>query len=186
MSWLLTNICLWLAWGVYWFVCARFVARTKSSETWRARLSHLVPLGIGFFLVFHDRRDTLICGRLYESRAAEIAGDIITAAGLSFAIWARVHLGRYWSAMVTIKQGHELIRSGPYRWVRHPIYTGFLVGLLGSAITVSTGDAFIGLAVVVATCMVKIRREERLLTAEFGDSYRQFQRDVPMLLPFIL
>ena len=86
---------------------------------------------------------------------------------------------------ITLKHGHELIRSGPYRIVRHPIYTGFTSAALGTAITATTGDALVGFALLLASCLVKIRREERFLTAEFGDTYRRFQAEIPMLVPFL-
>jgi protein-S-isoprenylcysteine O-methyltransferase Ste14 len=69
--------------------------------------------------------------------------------------------------------------------VRHPIYTGYCLAALGSAITFASGDAFIGFIFITATCLGKICREERLLSAEFGEEYRQFKKEVPMLVPFI-
>jgi protein-S-isoprenylcysteine O-methyltransferase Ste14 len=167
------------------FVSARFNAQTKCSEEWLLRLSHLIQLAIGFWLIFHDRKWFLFYGVLYESSVLRIVGTIVTAGGLLFTVWARIHLGKYWSAMITLKQGHELIRSGPYRFVRHPIYTGYILAALGSAITYSSGDALAGFVVIGATCLLKIRREEKILTSEFGDQYLQFKTEVAMLVPFV-
>jgi protein-S-isoprenylcysteine O-methyltransferase Ste14 len=179
------NAGLWIAWCAYWFIAARFAKRAKSSESWLMRLSHLVPAAVCFYLVFHDPGKAVLFGPIYENYELRIIGTMITAAGLLFAMWARVHLGRNWSGMVTLKQGHELIRSGPYRLTRHPIYTGFLTAILGSSIAMGTGDAFIGLAVMTIACVVKLHREEKWLAAEFGSSYRQFQTEVAMLVPFV-
>ena len=149
------------------------------------RMTHLIPAGLGFFLIFHNPDFSIVCGPLYQSRAVSWLADGITASGLLFALWGRVHLGRYWSGIITLKEGHQLIRTGPYRWVRHPVYTGFLTAVLGSALMASTGDAVLGFAIVVVAYIVKLRREEALLTTRFGDEYRQFQREVFALVPFV-
>jgi protein-S-isoprenylcysteine O-methyltransferase Ste14 len=115
----------------------------------------------------------------------ELAGLAITAGGLLFAVWARVHLGGNWSGIVTLKKDHELIRSGPYRFVRHPIYTGYLGGVLGAAIVAETGDAFIGFAIVLVALLFKMRREEAFLTGEFGEEYQAYKREAATLVPFI-
>ena len=108
----------------------------------------------------------------------------MTVLGLLFTVWGRIHLGRYWSGMVTLKEGHRLIRTGPYALVRHPLYTGFLRGGAGSALAARTVDAAIGFALLLAAYLVKLRREETLLTREFGDEYLRFKREVPALVPF--
>jgi protein-S-isoprenylcysteine O-methyltransferase Ste14 len=127
----------------------------------------------------------VFAGKIYANRPLQIAGVAMTAAGLLFAIWARFHLGRNWSAIVTLKEDHELVRSGPYRWIRHPIYTGYLTAVLGIAIVAETGDGFIGFAIILVALVFKMRREERLLTAEFGEQYRQFHRETVALVPFV-
>jgi len=181
-----TSAGLWLTWWAYWLISAMFTARTKSSESWLARLTHLVPLGLAFFLIFHDPHAPIVFGILYRVRWLQAVGVAITAAGLVLTAWARVHLGKYWSAMITLKDEHKLIRSGPYRIVRHPIYTSLVAAAVGSAITIGSGDAWIGAAILVPTYLVKIHREERYLAAEFGAEYRRFRGEVAMLVPFLL
>ena len=109
----------------------------------------------------------------------------MTIGGILFAVWARWHLGRYWSGTITLKEGHKLIRTGPYRFARHPLYTGFLTAVLGSAVTAARVDGFIGFALVLISIVIKMRREEALTTREFGDEYRRFKEQVPALLPLI-
>jgi protein-S-isoprenylcysteine O-methyltransferase Ste14 len=176
---------MWLIWAIYWFIAARFVKATRLKESRRERLQHVVPLVIGFLLIFHRGQSGILCGRLYASRPVELAGLAITAGGLLFAVWARVHLGGNWSGIVTLKKDHELIRSGPYRFVRHPIYTGYLGGVLGAAIVAETGDAFIGFAIVLVALLFKMRREEAFLTGEFGEEYQAYKREAATLVPFI-
>lgn len=180
------NGCAWLAWVAYWYLAAMFVNRTKSSEGYAQRLLHMLPMGIGFFLIFHDQRSALVGGQRLVSEPVRWFGTALTVGGLLFAIWARVHLGRYWSGIITLKQDHKLIRTGPYQFVRHPIYTGFVAAALGSALVIGTADALVGFPFILAACLFKIRREEAVLTREFGDEYRAFQREVATLVPFLL
>jgi protein-S-isoprenylcysteine O-methyltransferase Ste14 len=179
------NAWFWWAWIAYWLLAALFAAKTKQAEGVLLRLAHIVPLYFGFFLIFHDRDYSLIHGRMYHNNGMSYIGNLLTVEGLLFTVWARVHLGKYWSGIITLKEGHRLIRTGPYQIVRHPIYTGILLGALGSALIAATGDAFVGLALMTVTLAMKARREEALLTGEFGDEYRQFRREVRALVPLV-
>jgi protein-S-isoprenylcysteine O-methyltransferase Ste14 len=111
-------------------------------------------------------------------------GLALVIAGLLFAIWARVHLGGNWSGTVTIKQGHELIRSGPYAYVRHPIYTGLLAALLGTTAASGTVHAAVGLAIIAVALVRKLRIEEAFMREIFPDAYQRYSAEVPALIPF--
>ena len=150
------------------------------------RMQHVLPSVVGFFLMFHGWRYNILLGRLYHSPVVQALGTVLAIAGLLFAMWARVHLGRNWSAAVTSKEGHELIRSGPYRIVRHPIYAGLFLAVLGTSITAETGDALIGFFVISIAYLIKLKREENVLAVEFGDQYEEYRREVPALLPYRL
>ena len=108
------------------------------------------------------------------------------AAGLGFAIAARIQLAGNWSATVTLKQDHELVRHGPYRWVRHPIYTGLLVAILGCAVAEGEWRGPVALALFTIAFVIKSGIEERYLTDQFGDAYARYRREVPALLPRLL
>ena len=115
-----------------------------------------------------------------------IAADIIVVAGTAFSIWARVVLGRNWSAEVTFKRDHELIESGPYALARHPIYTGLLAMGLG---TVLYYGRVIGLVVLVGACGAlwwKARQEERIMSQHFPDAYADYKARVRAIIPFVL
>src|ERR1700745_456149 len=101
-------------------------------------------------------------------------GAALTVAGLLFAIWAREHLGRNWSRSVTIKQGHELINTGPYAVVRDPIYTGILAGFLGMAIAISQVRGFIVCVLIFLVFWVKLRMEEEWMRSQFGETYSAY------------
>jgi protein-S-isoprenylcysteine O-methyltransferase Ste14 len=113
-------------------------------------------------------------------------GAAITTAGLLFAVWARVHLGRNWSRSVTIKQDHQLIVTGPYAIARHPIYTGILAGFLGMAIAVTEVRGLIAFALVFVILWFKLRMEEQWMRMQFGDSYAAYSKRVAALIPFLV
>jgi protein-S-isoprenylcysteine O-methyltransferase Ste14 len=177
----------WLLWFICWLIAGRFVHRTRRTDGQFRRLQYSIPMGLGFLLIFHGRRhgQTWIYPRYTESGAMAWIGNALTFAGLAFSGWARAHLGRYWSGNITLKEGHKLIRTGPYRMARHPLYTGFLTAALGSAIVASTGDAVVGFALILIAILIKIHREERLMLEAFGPEYRQFQAEVSALVPLI-
>jgi protein-S-isoprenylcysteine O-methyltransferase Ste14 len=113
-------------------------------------------------------------------------GAAVTIAGLLFAVWARVHLGRNWSRSVTIKQGHELITTGPYAVVRHPIYTGILIGFLGTAIALSQVRGIIVCALIFLVFWAKFRMEEQWMRSRFGETYTAYAHRTAALVPYVL
>ena len=178
---------LWWAWAVYWVLSALRNKATRRRESPGSRLAHLVPLAIGGALIaWPNPAWSALAWRLWpQSPAAYRIGVSLVIAGLAFAIWARVHLGSNWSGTVTIKQGHELIRSGPYAWVRHPIYTGLITALLGTSIASGTVHAAVGLAIIVESLLRKSRTEEEFMRATFPDEYQRYSAQVPALVPFV-
>jgi protein-S-isoprenylcysteine O-methyltransferase Ste14 len=112
-------------------------------------------------------------------------GAAVTIAGLLFAVWARVYLGSNWSRSVTIKQGHELITTGPYAMARHPIYTGVLTGLLGTAIALSQVRGFLALALFFLAFWLKLRMEEQWMRSQFGETYATYAHQTAALVPYL-
>jgi protein-S-isoprenylcysteine O-methyltransferase Ste14 len=108
---------------------------------------------------------------------------LLTATGVAVAFWARWHLGANWSGVVTLKEGHELIRTGPYRAIRDPIYTGILLGLLGTAIAIGEVRGLLAVAIAWLSFYVKARREESFLTQEFGEKFEAHAKQTGMFLP---
>jgi len=173
----------WIAWATYWFIASRSAAATQSSEGLLARLQHLLPLAIGFALIFSGGNLRLIPGKWHHLRPLAYAGTTLTAFGLLFSAWGRYHLGQYWSGIISLKEGHRLVRTGPYKLVRHPLYTGFLSAVLATAIAAATYDALLGALLILTAYALKIRREEKVLLNAFGDEYVQFKRETPALIP---
>lgn len=112
-------------------------------------------------------------------------GAAITVGGLLFAVWARQHLGSNWSSEVTIKRGHELITTGPYALVRHPIYTGILTGFLGTAIALSQVRGVIGFVLIFLVLWAKLRIEEEWMRSQFGETYATYSHQTAALVPYI-
>ena len=179
---------LWLTWLAIWIVTAFRVKHTQRIESRGSRLVHDAAMLAGALLLAVPR----ILGPALELRfhhhslAWFVTGTVLVALGLCFSVVARFWLGRNWSGSVTVKQDHELIRSGPYALVRHPIYTGMLTALIGTALVIGNGRAALGLAVLLAGLLYKIGVEERFMSEQFGEAYARYRREVPALIPFVI
>ena len=108
----------------------------------------------------------------------------LTLAGILFAWWARLHLGRLWSSAITRKEGHRVIDTGPYGLVRHPIYTGLITAVLGTAIVSGTVRAAVGLVIITVSLLRKRRTEEAFMRETFPGEYERYSAEVPGLVPF--
>jgi protein-S-isoprenylcysteine O-methyltransferase Ste14 len=179
---------LWLAWLAYWLLAALNVKRTQRRERFASLLLNRAPLVIGAFLLAFERQPLpwLSARFLPRSMAFYWIGLLMLATGLGFAVWARRYLGRNWSGIVTVKQDHELIRSGPYALVRHPIYTGLLLAMLGTAVAIGEWRGLIAFALITAGFVVKLRTEERFMSETFGEQYARYRAEVPALIPFVV
>ena len=111
---------------------------------------------------------------------------VLCALGLLVAIWARRTLAGNWSSDVTFKQGHELVKAGPYRFVRHPIYTGLLLMCLGSALDIGRLRGWLGLVLVFVGFWIKLKQEETLMLQHFPDDYPAYRKQVKALVPFVV
>src|SRR6185295_8934980 len=153
---------LWIAWLIYWWVSARNVKETRWQEPLGSQLLHRVPLLLGALLFAAPRLLPLALRRrlLPLGPLAPTVGVLLIAAGLGFSVWARRHLGRNWSSQVVVKEAHALVRTGPYRYLRHPIYTGLLVAFLGTAITIGEWRGLVAFLVMLVSLGIKSRAEE--------------------------
>jgi protein-S-isoprenylcysteine O-methyltransferase Ste14 len=179
---------MWLSWVVYWWVASRDVKSIVQRVSLPSRLSHIVPLSIAVLLYSWQRVRIPWLGERFLplTEWSSWIGVFLTAGGLLFTVWARLHLGRNWSGSVTIKKGHELITSGPYALVRHPIYTGLLLALLGSTLALGDWRALLAFALAAGTLWRKLRVEERWMRQQFGDAYQSYFQRVAALIPFVL
>jgi protein-S-isoprenylcysteine O-methyltransferase Ste14 len=177
----------WAAWALFWLVTAFSTKKTERREPLGSRLAYVLPLLIGGLLigVRYFPWAPFLSLRLWpRSFLLYCVGFALLIAGLAFAIWARVHLGRNWSGAVTVKEGHELIRTGPYGYVRHPIYTGIVAGVIGTAICSGTVRAALGFVIIAVALVRKLRMEEKFMREVFPGQYEQYAAEVPALIPF--
>jgi protein-S-isoprenylcysteine O-methyltransferase Ste14 len=175
----------WYVFAAYWVITWLQVKRTKARENLANRLATLGAVLLAFGLLFTDRLRIGPLQLRFVPEAAWIgwAGFVLTCVGVAVAIWARYCLGQNWSARVTLKEGHELIRSGPYASMRHPIYTGMLLAMVGTALVVGELRGILAVLVLLAAHSLKALREERLLAAEFGQEYARYRRSAGFLFP---
>lgn len=171
--------------GLYWLISALKRKKTKRRETRRQRFRYMLPLVVAsYLLVRPEARYGWLAARFVPaSPAVEWIGVLLTAAGVAVALWARWHLGANWSGVVTLKEGHELIRTGPYRTIRHPIYAGILLAFLGTAVAMGEVRGLLAVAIAWLSFYWKARREESFLTQEFGPGFAEHRRHTGMFLP---
>src|SRR5579863_631556 len=178
---------IWLAWVTSWIVASFWSGRTKSHvrtfDSWAYRL----PILLGAILLMPPAGRILGAGPLYHlGNAGTYAIAVVVVLGLSFTWWGRIHLGRLWSNAITHKEDHRIVDSGPYGIVRHPIYTGQIIGLLATGIAIAMWPAMLGVVLISLGEWQKGRMEERFLSVELGaEEYGSYCRRVPMIVPFL-
>lgn len=180
-------VAAWVVWDGYWIYSARGVKRARSEEPWTSRgpvvlgllLSPLLMLAPWWFGSFMGQRF------LAENDFIYFLGMALLAFGVYWAFWARHTLGSNWSGRVTIKEDHELVTRGPYRYVRHPIYTGVLFAFLGSAIALGHMGGLFALAIMLSIFAYKMGLEEKVLDEHFGDKYADYRKTTRKLIPLV-
>lgn len=176
---------LWIIFAAYWFIGALRTAKTEKRETLLSSLPRNAVLACAGALLGARSLSVGILGRRFVPALPSIwgAGVLLTAAGLGLAFWARYHLGRNWSSQITLKEGHTLICTGPYKYLRHPIYSGILVAIAGTALTVGRYRALLAVVLAALAFWWKARQEDTWLSAAFGEQFEQQRRRTGRLLP---
>lgn len=177
----------WIAWAAIWGATWRWSKSNAARQPPVARFAHLALVTVGSACCIASPDAATVVGRpLYTlTFPFLLLAALATVAGHALAVWARFTLGRNWSGNVTLKDGHELVERGPYRFVRHPIYTGLLLALLGTAAGRDSLLAFVGFGLVAVGFTIKFREEEKLLTGHFGAQYTEYAARVKGLIPFV-
>ena len=179
---------VWIAFLLYWQIKATDTKTTQRLEPAASRILRVLPFLIAIVLLSTTRIPLpWLYLQLWPVGFLPFwLGAAVTIAGLLFAVWAREHLGSNWSRSVTIKQGHELITTGPYAVVRHPIYTGVLTGFLGMAIAISQVRGFIVFVLIFLAFWIKLRMEEQWMRSQFGEAYATYAHQTAALVPYLL
>ena len=181
------SICgyLWMAFFVLWVVWAVRTKPTQTRESIGSRFSYMIATVAAFYAMFSG---DVPLGWLHiriipPEPWIEWLGIAITAAGIAFAIWARAYLGSNWSSNVTVKVEHQLIRTGPYRWVRHPIYSGIILAMIGTALNRRQIRGLVAVVLLWIGFTIKSRIEERFMVATFGPEYEQYKGSTGAIIP---
>ena len=179
---------VWIAFLVFWRIKAFHTKKTERVEPAGSRILRVLIIAISVVLLSTTRIPLPWLYRpLWRPGLWPFwLGALLNVCGLLFAVWAREHLGRNWSSAVTIKQGHELITTGPYAVVRHPIYTGILAGFLGLAIALSEVRGFVVFLLYFVVFWAKLSLEEQWMRSQFGEEYANYARHTAALIPYLL
>ena len=179
---------IWVAYFVYWKTISGNVKTSARTEPLFSRTIRAISIIAAILLLAIPELSIpvlslrfLPIGELYFW-----IGLLITIIGLGFSVWARSKLGRNWSQEVTIKDDHQLITDGPYALVRHPIYTGLILGFIGSSIALGDLRGLISDVLVFAVLLYKLKLEDKWLKEQFGEPYKEYCKRVASLIPFVL
>ena len=176
----------WLALGLVWLPGYFRSKRVSSAPNLALQIPTTILLTVGFVLLFNPGFRPLSQQITPRNGCFGMIGVVFDLAGVGFAIWARLALGTNWSGIVaTTKHGHELVRTGPYAIVRHPIYAGMVLAAAGTALTIGTWASYSGFAALLVAFMIRIDLEEKLMGAQFGESHDAYRRQTRKLIPFV-
>jgi protein-S-isoprenylcysteine O-methyltransferase Ste14 len=177
----------WLMFFAYWWISAIGVKKNIRRRSLRWEVGIRLVAVVAIILLARLPRARSFFQRpspIPVSSITGAAGLILCLAGFSLAVWARVHLGRNWGMPMSLKEGHELVTTGPYRYVRHPIYSGMLLAILGSAL--ATGRVWLVLFVAMAIyCVYSARTEEGLMLQQFPEEYTRYKKRTKAIIPFV-
>jgi protein-S-isoprenylcysteine O-methyltransferase Ste14 len=179
---------VWIAWFVSWWLAAGWSNPTVKQLEARREIPYRLVVIVGIILLAgwypHRFSSELVLWRIRVALGWAMVA--LAVAGFLFMWWARIHLGKLWSASVRLKSDHRIVDTGPYAFVRHPIYTGIIVAGFASAILRGTAAGFLGAILMTVSWYIKARMEEQFLREQLGtESYDAYTRRVPMLVPFL-
>ena len=182
---------IWAMWLLSWLIASAWAGRTQAAPARGSQLPYRLVTIVGAACLFARSR---LFGLPLQtvsplwSFPPLVSGAmiILTAAGFGVCWWARLHLGRLWSSSVTRKEDHHIVATGPYRFARHPIYTGIILASVATALEQGTALALVGSGLIAAGCWMKARLEERFLRLELGaDAYDAYAARTGMLFPYL-
>lgn len=177
----------WIVLVIVWLAGVAFTKPTVRAQPGRSRIGYITLAVAGGVLLGLGRPGAGWLGRSFmpHTEAVALTGLALTVAGCLFAIWARATLGSNWSARAAVKADHELVTRGPYALARHPIYTGILLAVAGTALARGRWVGLIGLVLILAAIRIKIGQEERMMLDQFPAAYPAYRRRVRALIPGI-
>lgn len=182
-----TEKAMWFILALYWVVSSWSVKKTIKRQSGWQRITYILCVCIGFALLFQEQSFIPFLNKsvLPQTDIWKWVGLMACFSGLLLSFAARIWLGKNWSAQITIKENHELVETGPYRISRNPIYTGFLLAFCGTAMSLGLIKGYLGIVVLLICLLIKISGEEKFMLELFTDRYRNYQKKVKKLIPFL-
>lgn len=176
---------LWILLGLYVAFAVLRISDVKQRQSLFTRLPHLAAMIVAFILLLERRAHFGPLERRFlpNSQTGIWIGIGVTACGMALAIWARSHLGANWSATITIRTSHSLVSTGPYARLRHPIYSGLVFAITGTALTQGEWRGLLALVIALIVWSIKARKEESWLRDEFGAQFEEYSQRTGFLLP---
>ena len=176
---------LWMLVGLVWLVLAMRKKEIQERAGVGLRLAYGLPVLAGFYLLFSNRAPIprLETRLISPNSLIDALGIALTAVGVAVAIWARLYIGDNWSSAAAVKVNHELIRTGPYAWVRHPIYSGLLLAAIGTSLVRDEVRGVLALPILWSGFWIKSRIEEQFMLKTFGPAYAEYSRSTGALIP---
>jgi protein-S-isoprenylcysteine O-methyltransferase Ste14 len=176
---------LWVILAAIWLMSSVWSKQTQERAAISSRLAYGIPVFIAFYLLFNEHVPVRWMNLDIIPRNPFLGGLGIatTAIGVALAVWARFSIGGNWSSAVTVKIGHQLIRNGPYAWVRHPIYSGLLLATLGAAVATGELRGLLAFVLLWVAFRTKSRLEEQMMLRTFGTEYEQYIQSTGALVP---
>jgi len=183
-------IYLWDAFWIYWILAAIYtrlkVKKETNGQKFMQRSIHLTFVVIAFIMTFFQFKNVFLYNEILpHNPPIEYIGMMILILSLLFAIWARITLGKNWSGAIQKVEGQRLIHSGPYRYIRNPIYTGIVFGFFGTFVSFGTLGSLLGFCIILIAYIAKINKEQKFLIIEFEEEYRVYIKESWALIPYI-
>lgn len=179
---------IWIVFAIFWLLAAFIQKRNVRRQSVGSRLTQLAIIAVAlspFFLI--DPRLKIFYRHFStDSVGIRSIGILLMLLGCSFAVWARVTIGNNWSGLVTVKENHALITRGPYAWVRHPIYSGILLMLVGTAVALGMIVNLLEVPMIALAFWLKLRIEEKFMVETFGEQYAAYRQQVKALIPHVI
>jgi len=175
----------WVIFLIVWFIAALKTRRTEKRESSASRYFVMTLMILGYYCLFGNPIPVALLHKRFvpPTQLVAVFGGVLTWLGTGLCLWARYHLAENWSARVTIKVDHELIRTGPYAYFRHPIYSGLLLAATGTAIAFGEVRGLLGVCFILTGFLIKAKKEEKMLNVQFGSAFEDHRRRTGFLLP---